>query len=105
MSSDNGVYILSTIRNSKQEGNGWVKCEPYPIYRVAHAQAIDNLDYYKGKEPHNLGAYMQDIWGTSPVYHDRDQAIIAANKIADSIDVLEYGVSMIETNLKFYGDL
>lgn len=105
MSADNGVYILSTVRHSKQEGIAWVKCDSYQVYRVAHAQAIDNLEYYKEKEPHNLGAYMQDTWGTSPVYQDKDQAIIAAHKIADSIDVLEYGVSMIETNLKFYGDL
>lgn len=105
MSADNGVYILVTTRHSKQEGTQWVACEPYKVYRVAMVQAIDNLDYYKEKEPHNLGAYMQDIWGTSPVYQDKDQAILAAHKIADSIDVLEYGVSIIDTNLKFYGDL
>jgi len=105
MSSDNGVYILSTIRHHEQLGLVWVKSEPYKVYRVALAQAIDNFEYYTEKDPHNLGAYMQDIWGTSYVYQDKDQAIIAAHKLADSVDDLEYGVSFINTELKFYGDL
>lgn len=105
MSGDNGIYILSTPRNKKQEGNAWVSCDPYPVYRVAHVQAIDNLYYYKEKEPHNLGAYLQDTWGTSLVYLEKEQAINVAHKIAETVKVLEYGISLIEINLKFYGDL
>lgn len=105
MSSDNGVYILSTIRTNKQEGIAWVKCKPYTVYRVAHVQAIDNFEWYKENDPHNLGAYIVDTWGTSKVYTDKELAFECATKIAEIVPSLEYGIVFIETTLKFYGDL
>jgi hypothetical protein len=105
MSADNGVYILSTIRHRKQEGHNWVKCDPYIVYRVSYVQTVDTFQWYKENENYNLGAYMKDTWGTSKVYIDKLEAVVAAHKIADTLVGLEYGVSFIETDLKFYGDL
>jgi hypothetical protein len=105
MSADNGIYILKTIRTSKQDGNGWVKTEPYPVYRVAHACAIDNFDWYKMNQPHNLGAYMKDIWGSSPVYGDKQEALTYASQMEMKSPILEYGICSINTDYIFYGDM
>lgn len=51
MSSDNGVYVLSTVRDRRTEGRATVSCKPYKVYRAAHAQAIDNFDFYKENQP------------------------------------------------------
>lgn len=110
MSADNGIYILSTIRKMKEDRPGeWQKCEPYRVYRVAHAQAIDNFDWYSEKEPHNLGAYMKEVWGRSEVFTDRDAAHKRAVEILEEIYSenlpVEYGIQFIDTDLVFYGDM
>jgi hypothetical protein len=105
MSADNGVYVLKTIRTRRFDGAGWVKADPYPVYRVAEAGAIDNFNYYKEKEPHNLGAYMLDVWGNSPVFEDKGEALSYAHSIEERLYLCEYGVSVIDTDLIIYGDL
>ncbi len=105
MSADNGVYVLSTIRNRKQDGIAWVACEPHKVYRVAEAGAIDNFGWHELNQPYNLGAYMQSIWGQSEVYDNKDDALLVAHKIEESLDICEYGVSVIDTDYVFYGDM
>lgn len=105
MSADNGVYVLETIRTRKMEGNASVKCEPYKIWRVAYATAIDNFEWYKVNQHYNLGTYMMEIWGKSDVFEDKDKAYLAAHNIAEGIENLEYGVSVIKTDMVFYGDM
>jgi hypothetical protein len=105
MSSDNGIYILKTIRTRKPEGHALVATEPHPVYRVAHASAIDNFDYYEKKQPYNLGAYMKDIWGSSPVYEDNRDALTYASQMENEIPLLEYGICSINTDYVFYGDM
>lgn len=106
MSADNGIYILKTTRSRKQEGIAIVQCASYPVYRIAHVQAIDNMSYYKEHQPYNLGAYMVDAWGKSKVYTDKGEAVLAAHELADTIEVLEYGVSIIDMqDMVFYGDM
>lgn len=105
MSADNGIYVLKTTRNRKQEGAASVQCEPYPVYRVGYANAIDNFDYYKTNHPYNVGAYMKDVWGGSDVYTDEDQAVVAANKLLKQVGYTEYGISHIDaSDMVFYGD-
>lgn len=104
MSSDNGVYVLVTIRNRRMEGCASVKSEPYKVYRIAYAQAIDNLEYYKEEQPYNVGCYLKEIWGNSIVYHSQQEALLEAHKLAAKFDYLEYGVKTIETEYKMYGD-
>jgi hypothetical protein len=104
MSADNGVYVLKTIRTRRLSEIGWERVEPYPVYRVAHAGAIDNFDYYREREPHNLGAYMLDVWGDSPVFEDKQDAISYAHSVEERLSICEYGVCMIETDYVLYGD-
>jgi len=101
MSADNGIYILKTIRTRK----GGVKTEPHPIYRVAETSAIDNFDWYEKNQPYNLGAYMQDVWGNCAPYEDKNGALYYASQLEKSFSILEYGISEIETDYIFYGDM
>jgi hypothetical protein len=105
MSADNGIYILKTIRNYKKENGGLVRTKPYAVYRVAITNAIDNFDWYEINQPHNLGAYMMDIWGCSPVYENEQEAANYASKLEKQTSTLEYGICRIETDLIFYGDM
>jgi len=81
MSADNGVYILCTK-------NEW---------RVAHAQAIENIDYFP--ECSLLGdATLVQVFGLSKVFTFKDAACDYAFDLADKIDkegYLEYGISII----------
>lgn len=83
MSADNGIYILrSPIRTGHFE------------YRVAHLQAIENIDYDRAHEIL--------YFGKCQVFHNRDAAWKEALKIYDSIDgVLEYGISQIDSDHPF----
>jgi hypothetical protein len=108
MSADNGIYILRTKRTRKLVGNASVKTDPYYVYRVAHAQAIDNFEYYNRNQPYNLGAYMISIWGSSVVHETSEAALLDAknklNKIHHEEGICEYGIVPIDTDLIFFGD-
>lgn len=79
MSSDNGIYIVK-----------------FPDgYRVTHAQAIENIDYYK------VGSFKRkqmllDYFGDSPLFADKDAAFLYAHALMDELDAsgfsLEYGI-------------
>lgn len=107
MSADNGIYILVTKR-TRTQNNGVIinDGKEHKVYRIAHVQAIDNFDWYKANQLHNLGAYMKDVWGASIVYHDEDAAVIAANKLQKEVGYTEYGINTIDaTDMVFYGDM
>jgi hypothetical protein len=78
LSADNGIYIVK-----------------FPDgYRVAHAQAIDNIDYFpEGTEERKeqLKAY----FGGSKVYKTKGKAVIQAFKIEEETAFLEYGVRFL----------
>lgn len=104
MGSDNGVYILQTMRDTVVE-NGWVeKCEPYPVWRVAHVTAIDNFYYYQDEEIYNLGAYMAEVWGKSPSFTTKEEAFSFAQRVIEAVGHVEYGISFIETDYHFFLD-
>ena len=99
MSADNGVYILLTKDTHKKIGdNTWQKTFGKGVlaFRVAHAQAIDNLEWYEREQPYNVGYYLNSVFGDSVVYYDIAAAESAANKIARELPILEYGVQLIE---------
>ena len=82
MSADNGVYIAK-----------------FPDgFRVTHAQAIENVDYYK---PGTLQRKIElrRYFGKSEVYQTRDDAAKKGWSIADEVtkdgSPLEYGISFI----------
>lgn len=84
MSADNGVYIAKW-----NDG-----------FRVVHAQAIENIDYF----PEGSERWKQEqinYFGKSPVFKEKSEAILYAHELADKIladdwcPVLEYGVCYI----------
>lgn len=77
MSADNGVYIAK-----------------FPDrYRITHAQAIENLSYPMSDEEHK--EYLESYFGKSKLYKTKEKALLAAHKLAENIEILEYGVSYI----------
>lgn len=98
MSADNGIYILVTKDSHKKQGTSWINTFGKGIiaYRVAHAQAIDNLTWYEKNQPYNVGYYLDQIWGKSNIYYDLEAAKNEAHWQADTHVILEYGVSVIE---------
>lgn len=79
MSADNGIYILKTNGNK---------------FRVAETCAIDNLDWYKTNDPYNLGVYLHDVFGDSPVFNNEKAASDFAFQIAKK-GWTEYGICFI----------
>jgi len=106
MSADNGIYILKTTDRWKRREDSpcWDRVDGgVTAYRVAHAQAIDNFSYYEKHDRMYLGAYMLDIWGKSKVFYNLQDALMEANRMANDIDILEYGISTIDaSNYHFY---
>lgn len=84
MSADNGVYILRT-----KDG-----------YRVAHAQAIENIDY-GCKEGEWNEEDVKMIFGRSKVHSEQKEALDEAVKIYNEIisddfcPICEYGIVSI----------
>ena len=106
MSADNGIYVLATRRTRRETSPGrWSQSEQHCVWRVAHAQAIDNLDWYEQNELNMLGWYMYQVWGKSAIYKTLEEALIAAHKKAEDEPVLEYGVCVINmSKYRFPGD-
>lgn len=105
MSADNGIYILSTISKWKKTNGGLERrATPERVYRVAYAAAIDNFDWYEKNQPYNMGYYLFQIWGNSPVYETKQEALNAAFKLEERFDFLEYGINSIDTEYIFPED-
>jgi hypothetical protein len=108
MSADNGVYVLRTFSKLVREGAAVRYVEDkFPVWRVAHTRAIDNFNHFQHNQPENIGAYMVDVWGKSEIFTDEGKALKAAHSLADSIEeesILEYGVTVINTDYTFYQD-
>lgn len=102
MSADNGIYILKTMDNWKIliEEDGLVSTrlvkEPILAFRVAHAQAIDNFEWYEKNQLYKLGKYMEETWGNSPVFYNEDEANAWAKGIERRIRYTEYGIKVID---------
>lgn len=78
MSADNGIYIAKF-----PEG-----------YRVVHAQAIENVDYY----PEGSFERRQELWryfGGAKVHPTLDDAYAEARELAMEWEYLEYGICEI----------
>lgn len=93
MSADNGVYILKTSRRDDP-----TKSE----YRVAHAQAIENVTQQDAFWADIQPAYAVSIFGSSVVFDNKADALIEAGSIEDEIlsdefcPILEYGICEVE---------
>lgn len=99
MSADNGIYILQTIDSFKNTGRGaWVSTAGKGVvcYRVAHAQAIDNLSWYEENEPYNVGYFLHSVWGNSVPLYDLSEAEKLASEMEKEIGYTEYGIQLIK---------
>jgi hypothetical protein len=104
MSADNGIYILKTLSTTLGDKGGRSRhTDPCPVYRVAEAQAIDNFDFYEREQPYNIGAYLKEVWGDSPIFLSESEAWAYAGDLSRGCSILEYGTSLIETDYIFYG--
>lgn len=89
MSADNGIYILES-----PAGDGMME------YRVAHTQAIDNLDFYREQDnQQEYEDYLKRTWGSSEVFRTEDAALVKAKSMYDELIQqgypIEYGISDI----------
>ena len=82
ISADNGIYIAEfpTLDGSRE-------------WRVIHAQAIDNLDYYPEGSPEEAREIVE-YFGTdrARIFGDSDSAFKAAFEMQDEYGWTEYGV-------------
>lgn len=83
MSADNGIYIAS-----------------FPDgYRVIHAQAIEDIDYYPPMSDKRKEVLL-NYFGDSPLFDTEKEALKYANELykeimSDDIPILEYGISFL----------
>jgi hypothetical protein len=98
MSADNGIYILRTNLS-----------ENLYEYRVAHAQAIENI--FWDDERDEIGDKLnpqitKDYFGFSQVFHSKDDALKEASKLYENMmqsdfPVVEYGIQTLYIEQEF----
>lgn len=108
MSADNGVYILRTRDTHKQEVSNDIETRygasvtfvrqegGIDAWRVAHAQGIDNLEWFEKNQPYNVGYYLHRVWGHSEVFYNEREAVEFAFEELKRIGYTEYGVASID---------
>jgi hypothetical protein len=83
MSADNGIYVARF-----KDG-----------YRVIHAQAINNLRYFDkdGDCPDDFRhrEEWRTYFGNASVFPTKEDALIAAYKMAEEYSILEYGINYL----------
>lgn len=97
MSADNGIYILVTMDQFKDEYPDWVDMFDKPIkaYRVAYAFGIDDLNYIEKNQLYMVGKFLHDVWGRSRVFYEEGEAMKEALEIQGDKDWTEYGICTI----------
>ncbi len=92
MSADNGIYILKTPAPPVKNGNYYTN-QGKKEYRVAHCQAIDNIEY--------SDLYLPCYFGDSPVFDNYEDALELAVQIEKDLEICEYGICDIEKDCYF----
>lgn len=81
ISADNGIYIGEF---------------PNQEWRVRHAQAIDNLGYEPDDEDGFNAVQVINYFNTgAATFGSKEQAMVAAHRMAEDHQILEYGVNLI----------
>lgn len=101
MSADNAIAILKTTDKFKVEN-------PYTLvntfgegitaYRVAEIQAIDNFEYFKENELHNLGAWILTCFSRENVVYSHLEARKKAEKLCNAVGYVEYGIVELDAS-------
>lgn len=91
MSADNTIGILITRRRDGQKGQE---------YRVAHAQAIENIeyqpDYPSAAHPVLNREYARSLFGSSKMFLNKDDAYREATRLYDAVGDVEYGIRELD---------
>lgn len=91
MSADNGVYILkSPVHPDLGEFE----------YRVSYAMAVENINYKPNREGFNTEE-LKKYFGKCSVFYNRTEAIVFADEIAQTCEILEYGIQSISLPFVF----
>ena len=108
MSADNTILVIETKRTALEESKGrFTNGKPNTVFRVAHVQAADNLEWYKKNQPYNLGAWLYERFKDSDVIPgtDKELAETRAQELLKEYEYVEYGIVFIDlTDMTFYGD-
>jgi hypothetical protein len=111
MSADNGVYILGSKRSFVELTPGtYSRVKEYDVYRVAYTQGFDSFYWYNNNQPYNTGSFLYEVFKDSPVFMSAEDALHYASKLAEEVDYLEYGITVVDTsmlgkNFMMFGDL
>lgn len=94
MSSDNGIYVLSSMPKNATNLE----------YRVAYASAIDNIAYYpKGTKMYR--AMLVSYFGRSKVFCTQKEAWDEALRLNNQIGYTEYGICEIPFLYDIFPDI
>ncbi len=106
MSADNTIIILGTYSQWDKQPNGMRNnlFKARKVYRVAHVQGWDQLEYLKQHQPYNVGAYLLQCFKDSKIHEDLKEAMYAANDLLLTIGYVEYGIQVLDTDYILYGD-
>lgn len=92
MSADNGIYILRTYKPDTEQ-------QEYE-YRVAHLQAIDNLEWDDDKQSYII-QNVRVMFRGCKVFDNALAATLEAKRLYKEIRFLEYGINFIEIDREF----
>lgn len=66
-------------------------------FRVIHAQAVENLSYEPDDEDGFSAVQVINYFNTGArIFGSKEQALVAAHRMAEDCETLEYGVSTIK---------
>jgi hypothetical protein len=82
MSADNGIYVFVSPTSTGRE------------YRVAHAQAIDNIDYFEEGTP-ECEAMEVVYFGSAKICKSHNEAMEEAINELKKVPFTEYGISFL----------
>jgi hypothetical protein len=103
MSADNTIVILATTSSIKQVSGVHFKTRVFehadpPIvhYRVAHVQNFEDYDWFAKDQPYNVGAWLYNNFKDSPIFTNKDDALVYAREMYHEIEYVEYGISFLD---------
>lgn len=97
MSADNGIYILCTARTPVKTGDVYINQHNQYEWRVAHCQAIENID--------ESDLYLPILFGDSEIFLTQDAANEYAIELGKQYEFLEYGICYINKDTKYFPNM
>ena len=94
MSSDSGIYILTTTKGNGHE------------YRVAHQMAIENYQWDDKKNDYTNDSQVliknaREMWKDCKVLTEETEAFQEAVRIYEDVGYTEYGIQFVNISAEF----